>query len=470
MSIVTHVPFIKCYLSYKDNEKSVDTLINYLEKHNFLVKRRVKSDSKTLEDAFNAINNSEIFIAIVSEKYFESNALKEFDHAWDIKKPILCLFTSSVKSNNCKGIYDIMQKLVTYDLQKGVMSKNEWTNKELLAVLEKLNHIIQKNLNDQVKDRNQGKKTTLNTPDNFFVKDMTPNPDESEWANGLLGRGTMLDNDTILIVSKNDKSYFINLFDQKNFQLKRSIEAENLALEEPSLISVNTKSEIIIIDNKTGNLHFFNDNFNGLKKFDLNLIDFNDMAIDEDTNDVYLVKCIDQSRIMAFNYLTKKLKDIYLNSKQIDDKKFKPRFIRVVNNQIFIVNACSLRINKETREIQESTFGESLIYILDKTTLDVKNIIDFNKYAMCQPWSLIVDKDSNIYTTVSSINDKKFISKERYLCKLNNCGDLLESCSLRTDILPNDIFYLNPQFFLFKENYKFVYIFFEVVNQHQTEV
>ncbi len=47
MSIVTHVPLTKCYLSYKDNEKSVDTLINYLEKHKFLVKRRVKSDSKT---------------------------------------------------------------------------------------------------------------------------------------------------------------------------------------------------------------------------------------------------------------------------------------------------------------------------------------------------------------------------------------------------------------------------------------
>ena len=91
----------------------------------------------------------------------------------------------------------------------------------------------------------------------------------------------------------------------------------------------------------------------------------------------------------------------------------------MANNQIFIVNLCSLRVDQDSRELFETTLGESYIYVLDKNPLRLKNLIDLKNYAMYQPWNLIIDKNSNIYTTVSQLDGKKFISKERYLCKFN---------------------------------------------------
>jgi hypothetical protein len=67
--------------------------------------------------------------------------------------------------------------------------------------------------------------------------------------------------------------------------------------------------------------------------------------------------------------------------------KFKPRFIRVLKNRIFILNACSIRVNQETRELIETTFGESIIYVLDKATKEIKLKIDLNTFAQVkQRW------------------------------------------------------------------------------------
>jgi aminoglycoside phosphotransferase family enzyme len=76
---------------------------------------------------------------------------------------------------------------------------------------------------------------------------------------------------------------------------------------------------------------------------------------------------------------------------------------------------------------------------------------------MCEPWGLIVDKDLNIYTSVSQIVEKRFIRKERYLCKLNSSGDMIDCIKLHDDIYPRDLLLVNNSLILFDESSIFTY-------------
>ena len=89
----------------------------------------------------------------------------------------------------------------------------------------------------------------------------------------------------------------------------------------------------------------------------------------------------------------------------------------------------------------------------------LKHLIVLKNYAMCQPWNLIVDKNSNIYTTVAQIDEKKFISKDRYLCKLNKHGDMLDCCQLEQTYLSlsNDMIFLDDKLIFLKENEIIIY-------------
>ena len=215
---------------------------------------------------------------------------------------------------------------------------------------------------------------------------------------------------------------------------------------------------MIILEDYSGCLVFFDKNLNYISRFDAKLNDYNDMTVDEDTNDIYLVKCVGKSDIKVIDYETKKGKPLnWLNSMPLNDETFKPRFIRVANNQIFIVNLSSPKIDQNSRELIETTFGESYIYILDKNPFNLKHLIDLKKYTLYQPWNLIVDKNSNIYTTVSQMNDKKYISNERFLCKFNKNGDPLDSMPLKHTYLSNDIIFLDDKLLFFNENNMILY-------------
>ena len=176
------------------------------------------------------------------------------------------------------------------------------------------------------------------------------------------------------------------------------------------------------------------------------------MAIDEDTDTViYLVKCVGESSFKIIDYKNKIEKPFErTNIEQL--KGFKPRFIRVVNNQIFIINLCCALIDQNNRERVVDEFGGSLIYIFDKNLFKLKMKIDLEKYTMYQPWNLIVDKDSNIYTTVSEIKEKKFISKERFLCKFDKNGNQLVVIPLKHTFLSNDMIFTEDKLVFFKEN------------------
>jgi hypothetical protein len=184
------------------------------------------------------------------------------------------------------------------------------------------------------------------------------------------------------------------------------------------------------------------------------------MTVDEDTNDIYFVKCVGISDIKFFDYNNERMKALdWKSSKQLKiDDSFKPRFIRVLNNQIFIVNASSIQIDFEKRILKDTpSFGESYIYILDKNPFKFKLLIDLRRYAFSQPWNLIVDKDLNIYTTVYQINERKYIENKRYLCKFNKSGDLTDSVPLEHTYLSNDMIFVEDKIIFFKENEMIVY-------------
>ena len=68
-----------------------------------------------------------------------------------------------------------------------------------------------------------------------------------------------------------------------------------------------------------------------------------------------------------------------------------------------------------------------------------------------------MDKDLNIYTSVSQIDEKRFIRKERYLCKLNSSGDMIDCIRLHDDIYPRDLLFVNDSLILLDESSIFTY-------------
>ena len=69
-----------------------------------------------------------------------------------------------------------------------------------------------------------------------------------------------------------------------------------------------------------------------------------------------------------------------------------------------------------------------------------------------QPWGLIVDKNLNIYTTVSQIDENQNIINNRLLCKINKAGQAVKLIQLNINFLQNDILFSNNSFYIIKEN------------------
>ena len=305
----------------------------------------------------------------------------------------------------------------------------------------------------------------MNIPNSFLFDNQISTLKEKEikWENGYLGRGAILNDKKILLSVYKDGKCFLFNFDQSSLKFNNMYDSDCLKLEEISLISINKKSEIVIYDNKTYCLRVFDSLFKIIRSLSLsenNWKTFNDMTVDEDTNDIYFLKCIESSGLLKIDYKEDQFKIVDLQDERIDKEKFKPRFLRVLNDQIFILNGCSLYIDPDSREF-ENKFGDSLIFIYDKSPCKLKHVVDLKLYAMCQPWNLIFDKESNIYTTVFQINQKQFVSNERYLIKLTKHGDLIATAVLNEiNFLANDIFYSREQFLFYKESCIYLSKFF----------
>ena len=305
------------------------------------------------------------------------------------------------------------------------------------------------------------KKYCVNAPDSFTLNNENKRLRLKVFNMGLLGRGSILDKKKILFSVLHENQYYLFIFDLVSFEFLDKIDSKRLQLEQIDSIMINNKSEILIYDSKTCTINLYDSNFtktgNFLIENSQKISNFNisDITIDKETNDIYCVSCFGISSILRIDYLTKETVCLKADS----NKFFKPRFIRVVNNQIFIVNLCSLRIDQESREM-ESIFGDSSIHIYDKNPFRIKFSVSLKEYSMCQPWGLVVDKQSNIYTTVSKVNKtKNSVSKGKYFLKLTKNGEYVEETLLneKIDFLCNDMFYLNNMLLIYKENLIYCY-------------
>ena len=267
-------------------------------------------------------------------------------------------------------------------------------------------------------------------------------------------RGAKINDSEIAVIAFDAKfnRYNICIFNIIDKNLKSYHKAEKINLKKPNLIAINKKNEIIITDDETEFLHIFNKDFISEDHYRLKVGNYNDMAIDEDTNDIYLVKCVGKADIKVIDYKTKQIKAIkWRDIKELQTEEFKPRFIKVLNNQIFIVNACCIEIEPQTREFFKK-FGQSFIYVLDKMTFEIINFIDLNEIGYCQPWNLFVDAHSNIYTTVFQIVDNKYISNKRCLSKFSCSGDHTVNTPLQNELLSNDVLFFNFNFLILTDN------------------
>jgi hypothetical protein len=458
------------YISYAEGY-SYNALQQCLNKNIYLFITRLNRSSSSIHYVLNyelhdetkrLIESSDIIILYVTDNFYDSTLKYEFHHALEVNKPIFCLLTPSIKhlEKRSVGLYDektreikaqikLMKTLNFYELESDYMTSMNWNV---------ISRELEDRINEIIKD-NQPKHSILRyCPSNILIKDF----DKSfklEWDKNYLLRGTIANDNKIGIINLKENLHSISFYDVNKLE-KNKINSFHHSIDtpfKPILILTKNENELLLVDNTGGYLMVFDKNFIQTRLAYLGLFDYNDMAIDEETDDVYFVKCVKVSNIKVYDYKNVKEKSINWRKNDLLKSEFKPRFIRVVHDKIFIVNACSVLIDKDTREIIECQLGESYIYVLNKYSFDIKVFIDLNIYAMCQPWNLIIDKDSNIYTTCSSIENKRTISNERYLIKLDKDGGQVSSIKLEHNYLSNDMIFIDDKLVFFKENEMIIY-------------
>ena len=257
-------------------------------------------------------------------------------------------------------------------------------------------------------------------------------------------RGTILISNIIVIIAIENNKFFLYFFDMKpNLKIIKKMEASLLSLSLPNLISsVNTS--LIVTDDKNGRLLTFDSELNLTNSIDANVEYFNDMCVDSATNEIYLVRCVDKVNLKILNYQNNSSREI----KKIWDN-FRPRFIKVVKNKVFIVNACCIKL--DNNNIIENIYGENYIYIFDKSNFHLINLIDLNLHGYCQPWSLFVDENFILLTTILKFKEKTLLSTERTLIKISN-KELNEIFIGKLNFLPTDMFSSSNNLVFYKEN------------------
>jgi hypothetical protein len=448
---------INCYISHNfdlEDRNFIQKFINCFD-DNF----KFLTTTENKEDSYVSINKSDISIAIVTLDYLTSKSLiNEFEFIIEGEKPILIVFDPTVteiyENDDNIELQEILQyiKLMrafkNYKLKKGPRDEGFDFDEECKDIKIILNEI-----------KNQ-EREQLNLNKNMSLISAIDITNIKEFSKKNTNQGTYIIRATtcgneqrivLITYNKNKNAYFLSIYD-KNVSFLTEYQTTDLNIEIPNLISTNTNKEILIVDNKDGALHIFDYDFNFLSTNNFELKDYNDMAVDQATNDIYLIKCFGESNIKKVDYTSKSIE--LINWEKPDE--FKPKFIKITKNVIIILNVHSIRINETSNE-WENDFGVSFLYLLNKITFRILEKIDFMKDHLIQPWALIVDKDSNIYTTAYQLNEFKYVSNMRFLIKLNKDGNIIDRSSLENDCIPKDMIYSNGKLILLEEDLFYIY-------------
>ena len=438
---------IDCYLSAsEDSYFAIESLRNQFKSDLYSFKCRNKK-SEFLKEDHDAIKSSKLLVIYVTNDYFKTFTEKnEFDYAISLDVPKLCLcvsdFDATAKVSQKVG--NLKEKLINLIIELGALSllklqieDAQWKNEILKEIHEKIDELI----NPESKLNIEVSPNRPNIPDNIeCLKSLSKIN-----TNDLLFRGTLISSTKLAVISLDTKinKYYIAVYDLESTNNECKCYCWDY-LKKPSLITSNKYSHVLVTDDASGDLFIFK---NGLpdssKKIKLFLEKYNDMTVDEETNNIYFVKSIGGSEIKIYYPAINQYDVIKINCT--------PKSIKVFQDKIFVVNICSLHIDQENGKIIAKTLGESSIWVLDKKSFSV--ILNVRlKEAFIQPWSIIVDNKSNIYTTLFKVNENKCIEKERYLCKIDEKGNILSEIKLNTKYLQNDMLYSNHIFYMITEN------------------
>ena len=445
----------KCYLSSSsDNFEAVQLLGAQLNSNDYSFHSEYMLQEQQIKQN---IDDSTLFIAFVTKDYLCCNkSIFEFHYAIENKKDFLCLLTKDFNefserlkqtdsSKNEGVVNDILtiEYLENLKLQDDYFFFDRWSHLALNNINFKINEIIKAKEIEEVTIA-----STANTPFIDEIDHLAFDFIIDSEIDVLNFRSALIDENNIAVITidrKTDASY-IFVYNSGTNHTKKLLSTDlHYDLKSPSLIAFNSKSlQILITDRSNGKLFVFDNNFDCKSSYDFYLNDYCDMAADEKENNVYLINCQDSPCLVCIDKF--QLKHHFFHS-----GKFKPRFLKVLNDQIYIMTACCLKIDAE--KVSEE-FGESKIYILDKLspTYKIKREIDLSCYQIVQPWTIIVDTKLNIYTTVFQFDENKNLSEKRYLCKINKNGHIVGYVSLEISYLPNDILFSNNGFYIVKEN------------------
>jgi hypothetical protein len=383
---------ISCYIS------CIDDIVHYEEANNLAFNFKSSTILSrndwmviTKHDLY-SIMNSDVFIAFISSNYASSKiAKKEFKYAVKTcNKPVICFIKTEENRNRDFDHFLKYAKSIIL-LPDDYSLGHKW--KESILMELKLN-IMNLKKDDRIKCLE-----TRTVEDILFL------------------RGTCMQNNQLAIIGYNRyyDDFYIYIYNVNSFKLNKTIKTKDYSILKPSLILSNKSSELLITDTTNGHFYILKSDFKSQPKmFDFNLKRYSDMCLDDLTNDIYFVNFFGRSEIKIVNYDENRIYQIFKD----DLKDFKPFRIKVVDDQIIILNACSLRINLETRDLIKTAFGGSFIYIFNKHSKEINLKIDLEENGFYQPWCLFVRKNA-IYTTALQCLDTT-ISNERILLKIQN--------------------------------------------------
>lgn len=366
---------INCYISHNFDLEDGNFIQKFINCFDDNFKFLPKTQNKEANN--DSINKSDILIAIVTPNYLVSKPLiNEFEFAIEAEKPILILFNPMVTTIYNKFNDDnielqevlqyikLMRTFKNYELNKDPGDEGFDFDKECKDIEIILNEIK----NQERAQPNLTKNMSLiSTIDITNIKEFSKKKTNE---GTYIIRATTCGNEhriVLITYNKNKNAYFLSIYD-KNVSFLTEYQTKDLSIEIPNLISTNTNKEILIVDNKDGALHIFDYDFNFLSTHNFELKDYNDMTVDQATNDIYLIKFFGESDIKKVDYTSKSIKLINWEK----PVEFKPKFIKIANNLIIILNVHSIRICESTNEFKND-FG--ILWFYSTMGLDCRQIL-----------------------------------------------------------------------------------------------
>jgi hypothetical protein len=218
----------------------------------------------------------------------------------------------------------------------------------------------------------------------------------------------------------------------------------NLLLEYPFALYVNNSTnEIFVGDYKLQRIIVFDENFKYITEFGNDIAKApNTITADKLTGFIYCTDYwYDKVTIWRGEYPDDlnsignyRCTNYLLNSEFSCDS---PSYIQICHDKIFIVSAVELETEETSLKLKEIKKGSNSIFVFDKINLE--NLFTIRLKDWIEPYGLVVDQNSNIYTSASEIDNENNISSTASLFKFDKNGCLLSKIQF-SNYIPIDFY------------------------------